>query len=67
LLLVNMYPPSSIMTPEPEPDWVCEGLAGTPRVRIVTTDERTFATTAGTERFFSMGVALPLAAPQAEP
>ena len=39
-LLVKMYPPSSIMTPEPEPDWVCEGLAGTPRVRIVTTDER---------------------------
>jgi phospholipid N-methyltransferase len=66
-LLVKMYPPSSIMTPEPEPDWVCEGLAGTPRVRIVTTDERIFATTAGTERFFSLDVALPLAAPQAEP
>jgi hypothetical protein len=48
-----MYPPSSIMTPEPDPDCVCEGLAGTPRVRIVTTDERTLATTAGTERVFS--------------
>ena len=42
-----------MMTPEPDPDCVCEGLAGTPRVRIVTTDERTFATTAGTERVLS--------------
>jgi hypothetical protein len=49
-----MYPPSSIMTPEPDPDWVCEALVGTPRVSIVTTDDRTLATTAGTVRFFSV-------------
>jgi hypothetical protein len=55
-----MYPPSSMMTPDPDPDCACEELAGTPRVRIVTTDERTFATTAGTERFFSVGTRLPL-------
>lgn len=42
------------MTPEPDPDWICEALAGTPRVSIVTTDDRTLATTAGTERFFSV-------------
>ena len=53
-LLVRMYPPSSMMTPDPDPDWVCEGLAGMPRVRMVTTEGRTFATTAGTERDFSV-------------
>jgi hypothetical protein len=61
-----MYPPSSIITPEPEPDCVCDALVGTPRVKIVTTDERTFETTAGTERFFSLET-LPLAAAQGEP
>jgi hypothetical protein len=40
--------------PEPEPDWTCDGLAGTPRVRMVTTEDRTLATTAGTERVLSV-------------
>src|SRR5580765_31657 len=48
-----MYPLSSIMTPDPEPDWACVGVAGMPRVRMVTTEGRTFATTAGTDRDFS--------------
>src|SRR5574341_348170 len=48
-----MYPLSSMITPEPEPDCACEGVAGTPRVRIVTTEGRTFATTAGTGRDLS--------------
>src|SRR5437016_44631 len=48
-----MYPLSSIMTPDPEPDWACVGAAGMPRVRMVTTEGRTFATTAGTDRDFS--------------
>src|SRR5437870_11640954 len=48
-----MYPLSSIMTPDPEPDWACVGDAGMPRVRMVTTEGRTFATTAGTDRDLS--------------
>src|SRR5687767_4134367 len=40
--------------PEPEPAWTCDGLAGTPRVRMVTTEDRTLATTAGTERVLSV-------------
>jgi hypothetical protein len=50
-----MYPLSSMMTPDPDPDCDCDGAAGTPLVKIVTTDGRTFATTAGTERDFSWG------------
>src|SRR5262245_30938172 len=48
-----MYPLSSIIRPEPEPDWPCDGAAGTPRVRIVTTEGRTFVTTAGTDKDLS--------------
>ncbi len=54
------------MTPEPEPDCAWDVLAGTPRVRMVTTDERTFETTAGTVRFFSL-VPFPPAPAHAEP
>src|SRR4026209_2835492 len=40
--------------PDPEPDRTCDGLAGTPRVRMVTTEDRTLATTDGTESVLSV-------------
>ena len=42
------------MTPEPEPGGApcCDPPEGTPRVRTVTTEGRTFATTAGTDSSF---------------
>jgi hypothetical protein len=52
---VRMYPFSSMITPDPEPDCAWEGVDGIPRVRIVTTDGRTFVTTAGTESTLSCG------------
>src|SRR5215813_6003631 len=42
-----------MMTPDPDPDWVSEGLAGMPRVRMLTTEGRIFATTAGTDNVLS--------------
>ncbi len=51
-----------MMTPEPDPDWACEGLAGTPRVRIVTTEGRTFFTTAGTDKVLSAAATAPTSA-----
>src|SRR3989442_13154336 len=52
-----MYPFSSTMKPDPEPDGeVCwKGFGGVPRVMTVTTEGLTAATTAGTV------IALPLA------
>src|ERR687893_1652736 len=45
-----MNPPESKMTPEPEPGGApcCDPPEGTPRVRMVTTEGRTFVTMAGT-------------------
>ena len=42
-----------MMTPDPDPDWVSEGLAGMPRVRMLTTEGRIFVTTAGTDNVLS--------------
>jgi len=44
-----------MIIPEPEPDCAVWGdwLTGTPRVRMVTTDGRTFETTAGIDRALS--------------
>src|SRR5262245_33841953 len=42
-----------MMTPDPDPDWVTEGLAGMPRVRMLTTEGRIFVTTAGTDNVLS--------------
>jgi hypothetical protein len=42
-----------MMTRDPDPDWVSEGLAGRPRVRMLTTEGRIFATTAGTDNVLS--------------
>src|SRR5215467_1718394 len=48
-----------MMTPDPDPDWVSEGLAGMPRVRMLTTEGRIFATTAGTDNVLSVEATAP--------